>query len=191
MDKKEHQKEEKKSKGNGEQHIEDSKKKKKKEAEIEELENVIEERDATIKKLQDDMLYLQADFENFKKIKAREKQDLLQYGNERLIKEILPVIDNLERALDHAPQAEDAQGIGKGVELTLNELLKVLEKSGVTRVDAIGKPFDPTFHEAYCQEERDDVEPDTVISEFQKGYLLNGRLLRPSVVSISKQSEKS
>ena len=92
-------------------------------------------------------------------------------------------------ALNHAANTDDYKSILEGVKLTLNEFLKVLEKAGVTRIDAVGKQFDPNLHEAFYQEERDDIEPDIVISEFQKGYLLNERLIRPSRVVLSKKPE--
>lgn len=168
---------------------EEHKKKKKKDEIIEELQKSLEEKEENIKILQDKLLYFQAEFENFKKLKIKEKQEILMFGNEVLIRQLLPVLDNLERALEHVSKTEDLKGIEEGVEITLNEFLKVLEKSGVTRVDALGKKFDPNIHEALYQEERDDVEPDTIVSEFQKGYMLNGRLIRPSRVSVSKKPE--
>jgi len=169
-----------------EEHTEEPKKRKKKDEIIEELHKKIEEKEEALKTLHNKHLYLQADFENFKKQKIKEKQELLMFGNEVLIKELLPILDNLERALEHASTPENSESIVEGVKMILSEFLKVLEKSGVTRVDAIGKKFDPTLHEAVFQEARDDVEPGTVISEFQKGYLLNGRLIRPSHVIVSK-----
>jgi molecular chaperone GrpE len=168
---------------------EEHKKKKKKDAIIEELQKLLEEKEENIKILQDKLLYLQAEFENFKKLKIKEKQEILMFGNEVLIRQLLPVLDNLDRALEHVSKTEDFKSIEDGVGITLNEFLKVLEKSGVTRVDALGKKFDPNIHEALYQEERDDVEPDTIVSEFQKGYMLNGRLIRPSRVSVSKKPE--
>ncbi|MCX5802216.1 MAG: nucleotide exchange factor GrpE [Proteobacteria bacterium] len=168
---------------------EEHKKKKKKDAIIEELQKSLEEKEENIKILQDKLLYLQAEFENFKKLKIKEKQEILMFGNEVLIRQLLPVLDNLDRALEHVSKTEDFKSIEDGVGITLNEFLKVLEKSGVTRVDALGKKFDPNIHEALYQEERDDVEPDTIVSEFQKGYMLNGRLIRPSRVSVSKKPE--
>jgi len=165
------------------------KKKKKKEENIEELKKLLDEKEKEIKELQEKMLYLQADFENFKKLKAKEKIETLKYGNESLLKEFIPVVDNLEMALNHASTTEDYKSITEGVRLTLNEFLKVLEKAGVTRIDAVGQKFDPNLHEAFYQEERDDIDPETVISEFQKGYLLNERLIRPSRVILSKKPE--
>ncbi len=167
----------------------DHKKKKKKEDGTEELKKLLEEKEGEIKALQEKMLYLQADFENFKKLKAKEKIETLKYGNEALIKEFIPVADNLEMAINHASTTDDYKGILEGVKLTLNEFIKVLEKAGVTRIDAVGKQFDPNIHEAFYQEERDDMEPNTIISEFQKGYLLNERLIRPSRVILSKKPE--
>jgi molecular chaperone GrpE len=188
MEEKEVKSAEKKAKEKGEPQEEHKKKKKKDEA-VEDLQKIIEEKEELVKELNNKYLYLQADFENFKKIKAKEKQDLLKFGNEVLIKELIPVIDNLERAIDHAGKAEDTKGIVEGVQITLNEFVKVLERSGVERIDSVGKKFDPNFHEALFQEEKEDMEPDTVTAELQKGYALNGRLLRPARVSVSKKPE--
>lgn len=165
------------------------KKKKKKEDTIEEMKKLLGEKEEEIKALQEKMLYLQADFENFKKLKAKERLETLKFGNEALLKEFIPIVDNLEMALNHASTSDDYKGITEGVKLTLNEFLKVLEKAGVTRIDAVGQKFDPNLHEAFYQEERGDIEPETVISEFQKGYLLNERLIRPSRVILSKKPE--
>jgi molecular chaperone GrpE len=173
-----------------EEHKQDEhKKKKKKDDGVEELKKLLEEKETNINTLQEKVLYLQADFENFKKLKTKEKLETLKFGNEVLIKEFIPVVDNLEMALSHATNTDDFESVLEGVKITLNEFLKVLEKAGVTRIDAVGKKFDPNLHEAFYQEERDDIEPDTVISEFQRGYLLNERLIRPSRVILSKKPE--
>lgn len=156
---------------------------------VDDFKKVLEEKEEMIKSLQERVLYLQADFENFKRIKNKEKQDVLKFGNEELIKAMLPVIDNLERAVEHSAQTNDTKGIREGIVIVLNEFFKVLEKFGATRIDSLGEKFDPNYHEAFFQEERNDVEPDTVTLEHQKGYLLNGRLLRPAMVSISKKSD--
>ncbi|HVN97050.1 MAG TPA: nucleotide exchange factor GrpE [Syntrophorhabdaceae bacterium] len=191
--KEEHHREphEKREAGHQEEHRHDEHKKKKKtdEAGVEELKRLLEEKEENIKALQEKMLYLQAEFENFKRLKAKEKQEAIKYGNEVLIKDLIPVVDHLEMALEHASKTDECQGINEGVRMTLNEFVKTLEKAGVTRIDAIGKKFDPNLHEAFYQEEREDMEPDMVISEFQKGYLLNERLVRPSRVVLSKKPE--
>jgi molecular chaperone GrpE len=166
------------------------KKKKRKEDGADELKAAVQEREQQIEELKQKLLYQQADFENFKKLKAKEKQEVLRFGNETLIKELLPVIDNLERAIEHAGKTDEAKAIAEGVALTLNGFLKVLEKFDVTRIEAAGKKFDPNVHEAVYQEESDKVEPGTVIGEFQKGYVMDGRLLRPAMVSVAKRPER-
>jgi molecular chaperone GrpE len=188
MEEKEDKNTERKIREKGE-HQEEHKKKKKKDDASEELQKALEDKEESLKDLNNRYLYLQADFENFKKIKAKEKQDLLKFGNEVLIKELIPVIDNLERAIEHAGKSEEGKGIVEGIQITLNEFIKVLERSGVERVDAVGKKFDPNFHEALFQEEREDMEPDTVTTELQKGYTLNGRLIRPARVAVSKKPD--
>jgi len=179
-------------KGKKEEHREpehEDQKKKKREEIVEELHASLAEKEKQIEELKERMLYQQAEFENFKKLKAREKQDVLRFGNETLIKEMLPVIDNLERAIEHAGKTEEAKSITEGVALTLNGFLKVLEKFDVTRIEALGRTFDPNLHEAVYQEEKDGVEPGTVVGEFQKGYVMHGRLLRPSMVSVAKKPQ--
>lgn len=168
---------------------EEHKKKKTREDLIHEQEKTIAEQEKEIGELKDRLLYQQAEFENFKKLKAKEKQEALRFGNETLVKEILPVIDNLERAIEHASKTGESKAIVEGVELTLSGLLKVLEKFGVQRVEAQGKKFDPNLHEAVYEEERKDVAPGTVVGELQKGYIMDGRLLRPAMVSVAKKPE--
>ena len=178
-----------KDEGVHESEHEEHRKKRRKEDAIEELKANLEGKEKEIEELKERLLYQQADFENFKKLKAKEKQEALRFGNETLIKELLPVIDNLERAIEHAGKTDEAKAIAEGVALTLNGFLKVLEKFDVSRVEAKGMKFDPNLHEAVYQEVSDQVEPGTVIGEFQKGYLMDGRLLRPSMVSVAKMAE--
>ena len=127
-----------------------------------------------------------AEIENVKKRGIREKEELSKYANESLIKEILPVIDNLQKAISHAQNDESPSGLVEGLELTLGGLITALEKTGLKEVEAEGKPFDPNFHEAISQQRDDKVAPGLVINEFQKGYLLNGRLIRPARVVVSQ-----
>jgi molecular chaperone GrpE len=179
-----------------EEALEEHKKKKKKEdveglkAALADTQKELGEKETSIQELKERLLYQQADFENFKKMKIKEKVDLLRYGNETLVKELLPVIDNLERAIEHATNTEGSKTIVEGVELTLSGFLKALEKFGVTRVEALQTTFDPNLHEAVLAEERNDAEPGTVVKEFQKGYVMDGRLLRPSMVSVAKKPEE-
>ena len=128
-----------------------------------------------------------AEFENYKKRMAREKDDLRKYANESLLKELLNAVDNLERAIDSA-QAEESQtdGLVEGVRMTLQEMLRLFEKYQVKPIAAVGQKFDPAFHQAFMTEENTEHPENTVISEFQKGYTLHDRLLRPSMVVVSK-----
>lgn len=135
----------------------------------------------------DRLLRLSAEFENYKKRSSRELADFRKFANELIIKDLLGVIDNLERALASAADQEgNADSIAEGVELTLKEIFKILEKNGVTPIAAEGEAFDPTYHQAVMQQETADHPPNTVVQELQKGYLLHNRLLRPSMVAVSK-----
>jgi molecular chaperone GrpE len=132
-----------------------------------------------------------AEMENIKKRGRKEREELAKFANESLIKEILPAIDNLEKAISHAHNDDNASELVKGLEMTLDGLMKTLEKSGLKEVEAVGKPFDPNFHEAISQQIDDRIPPGHIIMELQKGYLLNERLIRPSMVVISQEHSKS
>ena len=133
-------------------------------------------------------LYLRerADLENARKRHQRDREEAIRYANDRLLREMIPVLDNLERAVGHAEQGDDNQGLLEGVNMTINQFRKVLEDFGVKPINALGEGFDPNLHQAMGQVETTDQEPNTVISEFQKGYLLNDRLLRPSLVMVAR-----
>lgn len=140
--------------------------------------------------LKDRLLRLAAELENYKKRSEREKAEFLKRANENLLRDLLPVVDNLERALQHAEQA-DKDSMLQGLELTHQELMKVLSRHGLERIEALGQPFDPERHEAMMQQEDLEAEPNTVINELQKGYLYHGRLLRPAMVVVSKRPEST
>lgn len=134
----------------------------------------------------DKYLRVSADFENYKKRMARDRADLIQYGNEKLIRDLLPVLDSLGRALDHAAEPGEASPLIEGLRLVEKQFLGVLENNGVQPIQARGERFDPNFHEAMFQVDTTEGESNLVVDELEKGYLLNGRLLRPSKVSVSK-----
>jgi molecular chaperone GrpE len=161
-----------------------------KEKEIEEFKKKLEEKEKEFKEHHDRLLRLAADFENYKKRAAREKEDWTKFANEDLIRAILPFIDNLERAVNHAQKVKDTGVLIEGVRLTIQQLLQALSKFGLSSFESVGKPFDPTKHEAMLVVETSQHEPNQVVEEFQKGYLLNDRLLRPATVSVSKPEEK-
>ena len=135
-------------------------------------------------------LRLYAEFDNYKKRVSKDKEELIKYGNESLLYEILPFIDHLEMALKHASN-EVSSGLVQGVEITLRELKKTLEKFGLTAIEAEGKPFDPVVHHAMSQVERNDTEDNTVVEEFRRGYMLRDKVLRPALVAVSKKTVKS
>ncbi len=159
-------------------------------ADEDQAEEQVEEREPTAEELKDQYMRILAEFDNYKKRSEREMAEFRKFANETLLKELLPVVDNLERAISCATDgngAEDCtQTLVQGVELTQKEILKVLERFGVTPIEAMGKMFDPVFHQALMSEESKDHPDETIIREMQKGYLLKERLLRPSLVAISK-----
>ena len=130
----------------------------------------------------------QAEMENVKKRLQKDKQDLAKFANDTIIKQLLPVADNLEKAIAHAMDENALDALREGIDLTLKGFLDTLERNGVERVEALNQPFDPNFHEAVSEAENDTVEPGTVVNEFQKGYTLNKRLLRPAMVVVSRKS---
>ena len=127
-----------------------------------------------------------ADLENVKKRSARERAETIRFANEQILKDMLPIVDNLERAVEHARSGGNGQPLAEGVALVLKSLLDVLERHGVTRVEAKGVPFDPAHHEAMAHVASDEHEPNVVVEEHQRGYRLNDRLLRPALVSVAK-----
>lgn len=139
----------------------------------------------------DKFLRASAELENYKKRAVKELADAINYGNEKIIKDILPIMDSLERALDHAvSNSEDFDTYVEGLKLIYEKFLKTLEKHGVEKIDAVGMDFDPNFHEAMLQVESEDYEDNKIVEEFERGYLLNGRLLRPVKASVSKHITK-
>jgi molecular chaperone GrpE len=129
-----------------------------------------------------------AELENYRKRAVREKADAIQYGNETLLRDILPLVDGMDRALEHACNSEDFEAFKKGLKLLQGQLLGCLQKHGVEMIDTAGKDFDPHVHEAMMQVESAEHEDRQVVGEFERGYLLNGRLLRPAKVSVCKRS---
>lgn len=145
------------------------------------------ELEAELSAAREQVLRTAADAENFKKRMQREKEEQTRYANESLMRDLLTAIDNLERALEHSGTESNQGGLVEGLNMTLKGFLDTLNRFGCTQVEAVGKPFDPNFHEAVSQEESADHKPNTVLRELQKGYLLRERLLRPAMVIVSKR----
>ncbi|HHV63179.1 MAG TPA: nucleotide exchange factor GrpE [Firmicutes bacterium] len=151
----------------------------------EELEKVKQERDRYLAGWQ----RTQADFENFKKRARQEREELSCVIVEETILKVLPVIDNLERALAFSKAKNDAEPLISGVELTLRQFMDILAREGITPIEAKGKPFDPRLHEAMMQVESNEVAENTVVEEIQRGYQARTRVLRPSLVKVSRRPE--
>jgi molecular chaperone GrpE len=156
------------------------------EARIGRLEAELRERVAEVEALNDRLLRLHAEFENYKKRMARERSEFVKFANEALILEFLPVLDSLERALATARSAAEAQAVAEGLEIILRLFQTTLEKVGVKVIEALEREFDPNLHQAVAQVESPDGRDNIVMEEVRKGYLLEGRLLRPSMVKVSK-----
>lgn len=138
---------------------------------------------------QDKLLRMAAEFENYKKRMVRERVNAIKYAEEGILKDLLPTIDNLERALDQDNNANDINVLLEGVELTLKGLLATVAKYDLTPLESAGEPFDPNFHEALVMEASSEVPAQTVIREFEKGYQYKDRLLRAAKVIVSKGEE--
>ncbi|MFQ5672807.1 MAG: nucleotide exchange factor GrpE [Nitrospinales bacterium] len=153
------------------------------------LEEQLRQKEEETSRLQERFLRLQAETDNFKKRLLREKSDFAQFANERLIKELIPIHENLERAL--AAPDTNARSLKEGVEMIFKQFTALLEKEKVEPIPTVGKKFDPAVHEALSQVESDEHEENTVVQEFSKGFFMNGRVLRPAKVVISKKPAKS
>ena len=146
-----------------------------------------------LQETRDKHLRLAAEFENFKKRTTRERSDSIKFSNERILKDFLSIVDNLDRALQHAKEGSEGESLVQGVELVHKQCIDLLTRFNVTAVDAVGAQFDPVVHQAVSQVKTDEHPENTVADEFQKGYRLHDRLLRPALVTVavpkSTQSE--
>jgi molecular chaperone GrpE len=157
------------------------------ETRLRDLEAELERRTEEAKTNYDRYVRERADLENFKKRAAREREEVVRYGTETLVRALLPIIDNLERAVEHAESGGNGQPLVEGVSLVLKALRDALEQNGVRAVRGIGERFDPAVHEAMEQVDSADHEPNTVVREHQKGYMLHERLIRPALVGVSRR----
>jgi molecular chaperone GrpE len=153
------------------------------------IETRLQEKEKEAKENYDRYLRLSAELENYKKRAEKEKGETYKFANENLLKDLLPVLDNLERALEHGRDAANPKGLLEGVEMTQKGLWVLMEKYGISRVDAMGEVFDPNHHEAVMVQEDAQSPPGVVISQLQKGYRLHNRLVRPAMVIVSKKPE--
>ena len=159
------------------------------EAELASLREQLDAKEQEAKNNYDRYVRQVAEAENFKKRNARERDEAIRFANEALLKDLIPIVDNLERAIAHAPASNDGSSLVAGVEMILKGFLDVLNKFGVCQIAAVGQPFDPAKHEAMAQVETVEYPPNVVVDELHKGYMFRDRLLRPTLVSVSKAPE--
>ncbi len=149
----------------------------------------IEEWKQKYDEVKDRLVWMAADFDNYKKRVLKEKEEFLKFSQTALLKELLIVVDNLERAMTSMPKDDLDQGflgLKQGVELTLRQFHSLLEKNGVTKMKVLGEMFDPRFHQVMFQEETTQYPDQTVLEELQSGYMLQDRVLRPAMVKVAK-----
>lgn len=135
--------------------------------------------------------YIAAEMDNYRKRMEREKENLLKYGNEKVLSDLLEVVDNFERTIDMLKHDEDSKmkNVVTGLDMVKKQFIDALSKHGLTPVDSVGKEFNPNFHEAIAQEYAEGFKPNHIIKEFQKGYTLNGRLVRPAKVVVANDKQ--
>jgi molecular chaperone GrpE len=150
------------------------------------LEQKVADAQAEAARVRDQLLRTAADFENFRKRSRREQEDAHRRGREGILKDLLPVFDNLERAAIHAESAQDTKSVADGLRIILKQFLDTLEKLGITRIVAVGQPFDPSLHEAIQHLPSKDHPAGIVLWEVQPGYRIGEHLLRPAMVVVSK-----
>lgn len=159
-------------------------------AEVDEVPTVLpselSSKETELQAMNDKYLRLAAEFENYKRRAQRDQGDTVRFANEKLLKDLIPTVDNLERALQCSKEQSDNEGFLQGVELTYKQFLDTLEKCGVTQVTSVGDPFDPAKHQAVGQVESSTIPENCVVDEYQKGYFLQDRILRPAMVTVAK-----
>ena len=152
---------------------------------VEQLQRALAEKTEKTKELNDKYLRLAAEFDNYKRLAQRDQRDLIRFGNEQLLKELLPVVDNLERAIEASRNGGSSDILIQGVDLTLKQLTGALTRFHVIPVETVGQPFDPATHQAVASVVSQEVPEKHVVDEFQRGYLLHDRILRAATVSVS------
>lgn len=151
------------------------------------LSEKVKELEAANAELKDQMLRRQAELDNFRKRLIRDKENAIQFANENLMRDLLTFLDNMERAIAACKQGGDVKSLIEGLEMTQSQLMSTLDKNwGLKAIDSVGQEFDPSLHEACMMAIDENLEKETVLEEFQKGYTLHDRVIRPSKVKIGK-----
>jgi molecular chaperone GrpE len=165
--------------------LEDGKDGKAEESGCGDLERALAAKDDEVKSLNDRYLRLAAEFENYKRLAQRDQRDQAKFANETLLKDLIPIVDNLQRAVDFSKTSPGSDQLTQGVQLTLKQFLETLSKFGVRQVSSVGEPFDPARHQAVAKIESDEQPENTILQEHQPGYLLHDRIVRPAMVTVA------
>lgn len=163
------------------------------ESDLEKLQRQLVESDNLMKSYKDQLLRLAAEFENFRKRTDAEKTEFVKYSNEKIIRDLIPVLDDFERALSNGKKSGDFDSFYRGVEMIYQKLQKVFEEKGVKPIDSVGKEFDVTYHDVLMQIQRPDVPPHTIVEEVERGYTLHGKVIKHAkvIVSADHKDEKN
>lgn len=157
------------------------------EQQLQEQQEMLEEKSALVAEYEDLLKRKQADFENFRKRAQKETQDFKKYANSEIVLDVLSMMDDFERAIESTESSKDFDSLHEGILLVEKQIKSTLEsKYNVKAIDAVGKPFDPTVHDAIMMEESETHDEDTVLEDFQKGYIMHDRVIRPSKVKVAK-----
>jgi molecular chaperone GrpE len=155
------------------------------------LEDQLRMRDEEVAQIKDRLLRLTAEFDNFRKRTAREKEEFRKFASEELLLELVEVYDNFERALESAKNTDDVSSVVKGVEMVFKQFVSILEKEGLQKMECVGTEFNPHEHEAMMHIEHPDHEENTIVEVYRPGYYIHSRVLRPAAVTVSKLPELS
>ena len=150
-----------------------------------ELEQALAAKTDEVKGLNDRYLRLAAEFENYKRLAQRDQREQAKFANENILKELLPIVDNLQRAVNFSKSAADCNQLIEGVQLTLKQFMETLSKFGIKQITSVGEPFDPSRHQAVATIASNDEPEHTIIQEHQPGYLLHDRILRAAMVTVA------
>ncbi len=155
------------------------------------LRKALEKKETEFQELQNKYLRTLAEMDNFRKRAAREQTESIRYANEKIMSDLLPVIDNMERAITHSTEKKDFDVLIDGLNLILQEFSNAMDKHGVKCIESIGQPFDPSIHHAVVRVDTGTHNDNMIVEEFRKGYLLNDRVLRPALVSVAKKKDET
>ena len=158
---------------------------------IESLQKQLSETDSLVKSYKDQLLRLAAEFENYKKRVELDKADFVKFSNERIIRDLIPVLDDFERALSKGSQDSDGESFRKGIELIYQKFFKLLADKGLEPIESVGKEFDVAYHDVLMQIPRQGVKPDTIVEEVERGYTLHGKVIKHAKVIVASPQQES